>query len=199
MLDLAPTTFHSRMARKETAHTLSLVEPHLRPHEAVLDIGCGAAYVTSELAQRHTGPVRAVDIVDCRRRSTPHFALYDGIALPFADASCDVALLAFVLHHVPNEDKPAVLAEVHRVVRRSLIVLEDTPENAIDRYLNRRHGEQFRRTIGTTHGYGFFSAPGWVPIFEANGFAVAAVQRLSRLARDWKQPYARTCFVLERR
>jgi ubiquinone/menaquinone biosynthesis C-methylase UbiE len=198
MLDFS-TTFHSRSARKETAHTLSLVQPHLRPHEAVLDIGCGAAYVTSELALRHTGPVLAVDIVDCRRRGTPHFALYDGIALPFAAASCDVAILGFVLHHVPNEDKPRVLAEVHRVVRRQLIVLEDTPENAIDRYLNRRHGEQFRRQIGTEHGFGFFSAPAWRPIFESNGFRVTHVQRVSRLARDWRQPYARTCFVLDRR
>jgi len=196
MLDLA---FHSRVARKETAHTLSLVQPHLRPDEAVLDIGCGEAYVTSELALRQSGPVLAVDIVDCRRRGTPHFALYDGISLPFADASCDVALLAFVLHHVPNEDKPRVLAEVHRVVRRTLIVLEDTPENAIDRYLNRRHGERFRRSIGTTHGYGFFSTPAWQPIFEASGFRVAQIERASRFARGWSQPYARTCFVLDRR
>lgn len=189
----------SRSTRKETSHTLSLVEPHLQPGEAVLDIGCGAAHVTAALAERHTGPVRAVDIVDSRRCPTPHFALYDGIALPFADASCDVALLCFVLHHVPNEDKARVLAEVHRVVRRRLVVLEDTPENALDRYLNRRHGERFRRSIGTTHGYGFFSTPAWCPIFEASGFAVTHVQRLSRLARAWRQPYARTCFVLDRR
>ncbi len=197
MLDAA--TFHSRSSRKETTHTLSLIQPHLRPHEAVLDIGCGDAYVTSELVREHAGPVLAVDIVDCRRRATPHFALYDGIDLPFADASCDVAILGFVLHHIPNEDKARVLAEVHRVVRRAVIVLEDTPENAIDRYLNRRHGEQFRRKIGTTHGFGFFSAPEWMPIFEDHGFAVAKVQRVSRLARDWRQPYARTCFVLDRR
>lgn len=197
MLDL--TTFHSRSARKETSHTLSLVAPRLRPEDTVLDIGCGAAYVTSELARTHRGSVLAVDIVDGRRRPTPHFALYDGIALPFPDQSCDVALLAFVLHHVPNEDKARVLAEIHRVVRRELVVLEDTPENAVDRYLNRRHGERFRRQIGTTHGYGFFSAPAWAPIFEASGFAVTCVQRVSRLARDWKQPYARTCFQLARR
>ncbi len=196
---LAPSTFHSRTARKETAHTLSLVQPHLRSHEAVLDIGCGAAYVTAELARVHSGPVHAVDIVDCRRCTTPHFALYDGIALPFADESCDVAVLGFVLHHVPNENKARVLAEVHRVVRRSLIVLEDTPENAFDRYFNRRHGEQFRRQIGSTHGFGFYSAQEWLPIFESHGFAVAHVRRISRLARDWRQPYARSCFVLDRR
>jgi SAM-dependent methyltransferase len=190
--------FHSRAARKDTFHTLSLIQPHLRSGDTVLEIGCSNGYLAGELAQRHRGPVLAVDIVDCRIRPTPHFALYDGIHLPFDDASCDVVNLSFTLHHIPNETKPSVIAEVRRVVRRIVIVTEDTPRNAIDRYFNRRHGEEFRRSIGSTAGFGFYSQKEWETFFPAHGLAVKQAKRIGRFERDWQQPFARTCFVLER-
>src|SRR4051812_23864404 len=110
-----PTGDRSKTLRKETFHTLSFVQPHLQPGDTVLDVGCGSGDVTWEIVRCHDGRVLAVDIVDCRRRELPHFALYDGVVLPFPDASVDVVLVGFVLHHIPNDVKPAVLAELHRV------------------------------------------------------------------------------------
>ncbi len=188
--------FHSRAARKEALHTLSLLAPHVRDDDTVLDVGCGSAYVIWQLARRHRGELFAVDIVDCRRKPTPHFALYDGVTLPFPDDSCDVVMLNFVLHHIPNAIKPDVLAEVRRVARRSVFVLEDTPRNFIDRYYNRRHGEAFRRSIGSKADFGFYSQREWEAVFRANGLSVAHSQRLGRLSRDVQQPFARSCFVL---
>ena len=40
-----------------------------------------------------------------------------GDALPFADASFDRALSSFMFHHLPAEQKPAVLRELLRVLR----------------------------------------------------------------------------------
>jgi ubiquinone/menaquinone biosynthesis C-methylase UbiE len=154
--------------------------------------------VAWQLAQRHRGLVCAVDIVDCRKRRTSQFALYDGINLPFGDASCDVVNLSFTLHHIPNETKPSVIAEVRRVVRRAVVVMEDTPRNFIDRYYNRRHGEEFRRSIGSTAAYGFYTQKEWEAFFAAHGFAIVQTTRIGRFARDWEQPFARTCFVLEK-
>jgi ubiquinone/menaquinone biosynthesis C-methylase UbiE len=191
--------FHSKAVRKETFHTLSVVEPHLKPDDVVVDIGCGSGYVTWQLAERHKGRVLALDIVDCRKKPTPHFALYDGVELPLETESCDVAMLNFVLHHIPNETKPAVLAEVRRAVRRAVIVLEDTPRNFVDRYFNRRHGETFRKSIGSTAGFGFFSQREWERYFSEQGFAVVHSQKLGRFTRDIRQPYARSCFVLQRK
>ena len=189
--------YTSRTVRKETLHTLSFVEAELQPGDTVLDVGCGYGDVAWELARRHDGRVLAVDIVDCRRRELPHFALYDGVTLSFGDASCDVVLVAFVLHHVPNETKHAVLSEIRRVARRRVVVLEDTPKNPVDRYFNRRHGEQYRRKINSTAGYGFYSQAEWPAVFESARLAVVRAATISRFARDWAQPYARSCFVLE--
>src|SRR5262249_51413008 len=104
--------------------------------------------------------------------------------------------LAFVLHHVPNDKKPALVAEARRVCKRTLVVIEDTPRNAVDRFFNRRHGEKYRKSIGSDAGYCFYSQPGWEQFFAEQRLEVVESQRLSRFCRDWKQPYARSCFVL---
>ena len=76
--------------------------------------------MTWGLSQRHAGTVRAVDIVDSRRKELPHFELFDGIRIPAPDQSCDVVLLNFVLHHVPDATKPELVpacgcADHHRM------------------------------------------------------------------------------------
>jgi demethylmenaquinone methyltransferase/2-methoxy-6-polyprenyl-1,4-benzoquinol methylase len=93
----------------------------------VLDVGCG----TGELARlllRMTGPAGHVTGVDLSagmlavaRRKLARFGdrvtLVEGdaLALPFADASFDVAASAFVLRNVADPDR--MLAEMARVVR----------------------------------------------------------------------------------
>ncbi|HTR55726.1 MAG TPA: class I SAM-dependent methyltransferase [Kofleriaceae bacterium] len=186
----------SRPVRHDMRHTLGLVAPHVRAGDSVLDVGCGCGYVTAAIAATHPD-TWGIDIVDARRAELANFALYDGHTLAFPDRRFDVVVLAFVLHHVPNEIKPQLVAEARRVCRRTIVVIEDTPRNAIDRYFNRRHGEKFRRSIGSTADYGFYSQPEWERFFATQGLAVTASEPLSRFCRDWKQPYARSCFVLE--
>jgi SAM-dependent methyltransferase len=186
----------SRAVRRDTAHTLSLVAPHVRPGDAILDVGCGAGHVTAALAARHAD-TWGIDIVDLRAAAVSRFARYDGRTIGFPDRRFDVVVLAFVLHHVPDEVKPVLLAEARRVCRRTVIVVEDTPRNAVDRFFNRRHGERFRRSIGSTAAYGFYDRARWEGVFAGLGFHVAVSAPLSRLCRDWLQPYARSVFVLD--
>lgn len=100
----------------------------VRPGDAVLDLGCGAgfdAYVAA-MAVGPTGRVVGVDLspemlaVAERGRaaaglSNIEFRQADVEALPFSDASFDVALSNGVLNLIP--DKPAALREVFRVLK----------------------------------------------------------------------------------
>lgn len=188
-------TAPSRPVRRDTEHTLGLIHPHLREGDTVLDVGCGSAYVAATLALSHPGSY-GIDVVDARKAPLETFALYDGITVPFADASFDVSVLAFVLHHVPNEAKPRLVREVARVTRRTVVIVEDTPRNALDRLLSNRHGEAFRRSIGSSAGFGFYSHDEWLDFFAREKLAVVENRPLSRLCRDWKQPYARSVFAV---
>jgi SAM-dependent methyltransferase len=192
-----PPRFHSRTVEKETAHTLSLIEPQLDDARSVLDVGCGAGYVAWRLATRFAGEVQAVDVGDFRKVPTPGFALYDGLRLPFPDRRFDVLLFAFVLHHVPDVHKPLLLAEARRVARRRLIVLEDTPRSGLDRVASWCHGTRFRRRVGSRERFGFLGLPEWTRLFGLMDLRAAHVQPLSRWCRSVWQPFARTLFVLE--
>jgi SAM-dependent methyltransferase len=162
----------------------------------VLDVGCGEGYVLAELAAAHE--VMGVDIVDLRATELPRFALYDGLHLPCADGSFDAVLLAFVLHHVPNDLKPALVREARRVTRRTLVVLEDTPRTFLDRLACGLHGRAYRRKVGSTAAFGFYDQARWDAFFAELGLAVVTSTALPRFERDWKRPWARSCFVLEK-
>jgi SAM-dependent methyltransferase len=187
--------YPSRSLRHVTAHTLSLVRPELEAGWSLLDVGCGAGFVAAELAGER--PVLGLDIVDGRRGPLDAFARWDGLRLPVADGSWDAVLFAFVLHHVPDERKAAVVAEARRVARRRVLVLEDTPVTPLDWAAAWLHGRRHRAEIGSAAGFGFKSHAGWERWFGDHGLRVARSARLSRLARDWYRPWARGWFVLE--
>lgn len=184
---------------KETRHTLSLVEPHLDGCSSFLDVGCGEGRVADELSRRRASlDVWTVDIGDFRSVRTPNFRLYDGTKLPFSDGRFDLLLLAFVLHHVPDVMKPLLLLEARRVARR-IVVVEDTPVTGIDRFFSQRHGESYRRKIGSDEPFGFLTFREWSRLFDKLDLRSIEARPLSRLCRSALQPFARSLFVLEPR
>jgi ubiquinone/menaquinone biosynthesis C-methylase UbiE len=193
----APVAYHSRTAARETAHTLSLLEPHLAGARSLLDVGCGSGYVAWQLGQRLPGEVHAVDVGDFRRVPLPNFAPFDGRRLPYPDGRFDLVLFSFVLHHVPDVSKPQLLAEARRVARRTLVVLEDTPRGPLDRLVSWCHGQRFRRRIGSKERFGFLTDAEWTRLFAELDMRPTHVQRLSRWCRSPLQPFARSLFVVD--
>jgi arsenite methyltransferase len=112
----------------------------LRPGERVLDVGSGPGLLVAEMAPAvgPAGHVTGIDIsdpmltlgqrrcADLGRAGRASFVKADATALPFADASFDVAVSTQVYEYVA--DLPSALTELYRVLRpggRALILDTD--------------------------------------------------------------------------
>ena len=115
----------------------------------LLDYGCGAGdlmRVLTELGARglFTGcDVSAGMLAEAAARwpatlgPAPALAPQAGARTPFADRQFDVATISAVLHHVPVPERPAVYAELGRVLRPGgrLYVFEHNPRNPLVRHV----------------------------------------------------------------
>lgn len=103
------------------------VVAHVPRGARVLDVGAGDGRLAALLRDRLGCEVQGVDVTDACQTDIP-FATYDGTKLPVGDATQDVVLLMYVLHHAA--DDAAVLAEVRRVLAPGgvVIVAEDQVE-----------------------------------------------------------------------
>ncbi|MGW2749087.1 class I SAM-dependent methyltransferase [Streptomyces sp. NPDC001450] len=119
--------------------------------DRVLDVGCGTGYLTRHMAAR-VGPDGTVTGVDPsppvlayargrkRRPGSAPCTYREGIAesLGLPDASFDTVVTSLMLHHLPEELRPAALREMHRVLRpdgRLLVVEFRPPKTRLGRHL----------------------------------------------------------------
>jgi SAM-dependent methyltransferase len=125
-------------------------EPGLRQGNlSLLDYGCGAGDLMRVLAglgvrAAFTGcDVSTGMLAEAASRwpatcgPAPALAEQDGACTPFADGQFDVATISAVLHHVPVAERPAVYAELGRVLRPGgrLYVFEHNPRNPLVRHV----------------------------------------------------------------
>lgn len=105
----------------------------LAPGLEVLDLGCGWAYGThwaKALGCRATGIDLGFDQLRWAHDAMPAGTALvhaNAKALPFADASFDRAVSVEMMEHVFRPDRPAVFAEIARVVKRGGRVALSTP------------------------------------------------------------------------
>jgi SAM-dependent methyltransferase len=146
---------YDRLTGRITAH---VAEPLLNaarvgPFTRVLDVGCGPGTLCAAVAARGARPVGvdlAEGMVDAAREAHPALAFRRGDAedLPFADASFDAALAAFVVNHLPHPERGA--AELRRVVApggRVAVAMWEQPERVeflglFDRAMDAAHVER---------------------------------------------------------
>ena len=146
----------------------------LRPGEAVLDVACGTGTLAI-LAKSTVGGSGIVCGVDAspemlvRARSKAARAYVEVRfenaavqALPFADASFDLALGTMMLHHLGRSARRELAAELRRVVKpggRALLVDFARPEakrRGLAAHFRHRHGHvDLPEIVGLLEGAGF--------------------------------------------
>jgi ubiquinone/menaquinone biosynthesis C-methylase UbiE len=109
-------------------HRRLIEQADVRPGQQVLEIGCGTGNLLLRVKATEPGAtVIGLDpdpgaLARARRKARRHrleVRLDRGFAdaLPYPDDSMDVVLSAFMLHHVPEDEKESAAREVLRVLR----------------------------------------------------------------------------------
>jgi ubiquinone/menaquinone biosynthesis C-methylase UbiE len=109
----------------------------------VLDFGAGVGY-SVPFFKRHL-PTARVTCLDVSRKSLEMGALlhpgaefkhFDGVAIPYAAQSFDIAVASCVFHHIPHSEHVRLLGEIRRVLapRGLLFVFEHNPLNPLTRH-----------------------------------------------------------------
>ena len=116
---------------------------------SLLDYGCGAGDLMRVLAglgarASFSGcDVSTGMLAEAGKRwpdgqgAAPALAAQDGARTPFADGQFDIATVSAVLHHVALPERPAVYAELGRVLKPGgrLYIFEHNPRNPLVRHV----------------------------------------------------------------
>lgn len=106
----------------------------------LIDVGCGVANAHKQLTGR-VGAIAGIDVsaasIAVARQRNPgiRYEVFDGTHLPFEDRSFDAAFAINVFHHVPVAQRPALVADVRRVLRPGglFAIFEHNPLNPVTR------------------------------------------------------------------
>jgi SAM-dependent methyltransferase len=153
------------------------------PAASILDVGSGLGHVAEAL--RGCGhPVVTADPRYRPLRPRDHVRA-SAVALPFADRTFEVVLLAFTLHHMDPALHAAALAEAARVARRRVVLLEDTFESDLER----RRGSVIDSLLNAEfrgHPHGNRTAADWRDRLRAATLIPSL--RWERIERWWGLP-----------
>ena len=150
---------HSRRGATDSAAYLL---PHLKAGMDLLDVGCGPASITADLAE-HVAPGRVVALdaaagaLEAARATLSErglseqveLACGDVMALPFEDGSFDIVHAHQVLQHLT--DPVGALAEMRRLTRPGgIVAVRDAVYSAMAWFPDPEGMEQWRSVYMTT-------------------------------------------------
>ncbi len=113
---------HSRMVFGRRVRVLAEMLAERVPAAAriVVDIGCGDGRIAHWVAEKRPQlEITGIDIL-VRPQTWIPVQAFDGVTLPLADQSVDVAMFVDVLHH--TTDPMVLLREAKRVARQAILI-----------------------------------------------------------------------------
>ena len=151
----------------------------------LLDVACGTGRTLHQISRAHRAiRLWGVDLSPAyvrtarKRLAAIHelaLAVENAEALPFADATFDVATSVYLFHELPRNARRNVVAELHRVVRPGgLVVIEDSAQIAESADIAgalREFPREFHEPF-----YADYLADDLATILDEAGFAVESVE-----------------------
>jgi SAM-dependent methyltransferase len=105
---------------------LNRARSHFAPQSRVLEIGGGNGWQASNLASWGLD-VESIDVATAAESYHP-VSLYDGIRLPYSDASFDLIFSSNVLEHL--EERPTLFVEMARVLKPGGVMVHIVPTSS---------------------------------------------------------------------
>jgi len=162
-------------------YTYNVMKDNIEPFAKILDIGMGSGYLAKKIQVEKHVKIIGIDVANFSKVDITDI-VFDGVTIPFPDASFDIGILAFVLHHA--QDQISLLKEAKRTCKK-LIVLEDNLISQFGVFLGRAHSSTFKLLYSTDTNCTYHSPEEWQVIFNKLGFTVKSI------SHGWKPD----CFV----
>jgi ubiquinone/menaquinone biosynthesis C-methylase UbiE len=175
-------------------NTFSYIKNFIKSGDEVLDIGSGNGLVADLIKKRITGKINCIDVIDINKSGIPT-TIYDGVHIPFDIERFDVVVCNFVLHHTVNQT--GLIKEMMRVARSRVVILEDTPQNVIDRIFNLIHIFNSKRKYNSGK-MKFRTDREWKELFTGMGIVMEKDVAISK-DRDPLYPTNRRVYVLNKK
>lgn len=133
----------------------------------VIDVGSGDGYLGAVMQTYRPGTKVTGVETHLRQLTRPGFEpiVFDGLTLPFADRSFDVAVLSNVLHHA--DDQIALFRETCRVTRQRVIIKDHLARHVLDRLKLAFLDIAGNRRFGADTQGDYQDRVGWMSMFAA--------------------------------
>lgn len=144
----------------------------------VLDVGSGNGRLSEEILSRRSDlAIQGLEVLEWpeQRIATE---LFDGVSIPYDDASWDICMASDVLHHSKNP--MLLLSEMARVARTGLVVKDHVADSRFDQVLLSLLDWAGNRGYGIENTYEYWSWTRWVDAFSSLGLDM--VQKHSSLS-----------------
>jgi len=158
---------HAFVFQRRTRVLAKLLAAQIPQGASVLDIGCGDGTIASRIAKlRPDISIQGVEFLvrpECKIECRP----FDGLTLPYPDASFDLCLFVDVLHH--TQDPAILLREAVRVTRDLVLLKDHLDENILDDITLRFMDWVGNRPHGVVLTYNYQSRKQWAAYFSVCG------------------------------